>query len=109
MPYHSTPTPLLPNSQDLYSPKEVSALLRIPLSGVEAMLENGQLRYLRIADTVIIPKTFLEEFLASQEVPRYNAKQEPIFPQEAQGGVNSPLRFGKQRAFFEPCQLYNLA
>lgn len=85
MPYHSTPAPILPNSQDLFSPKEVSALLRVPLSGVEAMLENGQLRYLRIADTVIIPKTFLEEFLASQEVPRYNAKQEQSFPKKHKG------------------------
>ena len=62
---------LFQNCQDILTPSEVADILRIDEPTVAALLSSGDLRHINISGKILVPKTFLLDFLANSIEARY--------------------------------------
>lgn len=68
---------LFQNCRDILTPSEVADILRIDEPTTTALLSSGDLLHINVSDKILVPKTFLLDFLANRIEARYTRGVSP--------------------------------
>lgn len=86
----STTTPEILNQydHDIFTPTETAKLLRVGRNKMYDLINNGMIRCVKFDRKILIPRTYLQEFIANNTVMCYNDSRMKTNPSCCGKGVN---------------------